>query len=165
MARDTNGTEPPHELLGALVRERRERIGLSMDELARRARISRSSLHRLEHGERFRPQASNLARVLVEVGIGDDDVRSALPAGEYRDDVLIWIDRANQLAASRASGNGAQARADDGSYDLVLMRGDEPAYFVRLTPHVSGHSDELCELAERFRVAARDLGLRSFYEG
>lgn len=88
-----------HATLGALVRERRTQLGLSMDQLAQLARVSRSSIHRLEHGHEIRPTPAKLARVLAVVGIDADGVLAALPDDEYRGDVLHWLERAEQATA------------------------------------------------------------------
>jgi transcriptional regulator with XRE-family HTH domain len=80
-------TKPPG--LGALVRAKREALHLSMDELAVRARVSRSTIHRIEHSHDVRPTASKLARVLATVQIDPQEARAVIPWGaEYVGDVL-----------------------------------------------------------------------------
>lgn len=80
--------------LGMLVRERREGLRLSMDDLANRARVSRSTLHRIEHDHDIRPTAPKLAQILTVLEIAQDEVRTVLAADEdYLGDVLHWMER------------------------------------------------------------------------
>ena len=77
---------PPYAVttarLGALVREQREALGMSMDQLAKQARVSRSSVHRLEHGSDIRPTPSKLGRMLQVVGLEADAARRARDPAE-----------------------------------------------------------------------------------
>lgn len=106
--------------LGALVRDRRERLGLSMAELADRARLSRSSVHRVEHGSDIRPTPSKLARVLAVLSIDDEAVREVLPADEYRDDLLRWMAAAPAAESLADAAEAARLAAPD----LVLIHPD-----------------------------------------
>ena len=87
------GTAP----LGALVRERREALRMSMDELATRARISRSSLHRIEHDHPVRATPAKLSRVLTVVGVTPDEVTGVITDPEYAGDVIHWMSRSDAL--------------------------------------------------------------------
>src|SRR5690606_27397827 len=49
-ARTRPATQPPHAAIAAAVRRERERAGLSLTELARRAGVAKSTLSRLESG-------------------------------------------------------------------------------------------------------------------
>jgi transcriptional regulator with XRE-family HTH domain len=81
--------------LGMLVRERREGLRLSMDDLAGRARVSRSTLHRIEHDHEIRPTAPKLAQILTVLEITPDEVRVVLKDEHYLGDVLHWMERSS----------------------------------------------------------------------
>lgn len=93
--------------LGALVRERREGLHISMDDLAQRARVSRSTIHRIEHGHAVRPTPAKLAQVLTVVEVTPDEVRPLIPDEAYLGDVLHWMDRTD---AVDLMGRALQAR-------------------------------------------------------
>jgi transcriptional regulator with XRE-family HTH domain len=86
-----------HAALGALVRERREGLHISMDDLAQRARVSRSTIHRIEHGHKIRPTPAKLAQVLTVVQVTPDEVRSVIDDDEYAGDVTHWMERTNAV--------------------------------------------------------------------
>lgn len=81
--------------LGMLVRERREGRRLSMDDLASRARVSRSTLHRIEHDHEIRPTAPKLAQILTVLEVEPDEVRVVLKDERYLGDVLHWMERSS----------------------------------------------------------------------
>lgn len=96
--------------LGALVRERREGLHLSMDELAMRARVSRSTIHRIEHAHAVRPMPAKLARILTVVEITPDEVRAIEDDNDdddYLDEILHWMGKAD---AVESMGRALQAR-------------------------------------------------------
>jgi ribosome-binding protein aMBF1 (putative translation factor) len=64
-------TDP--NVLGALVRNRREAAGLTMLQLAEDADLGRSTVDRIENGK-MEARPSNLARVLNVLGIRFDEV-------------------------------------------------------------------------------------------
>jgi transcriptional regulator with XRE-family HTH domain len=78
-----------------LVRERREGMHLSMDDLASRARVSRSTLHRIEHDHETRPTAPKLAQILTVLEITPDETRVVLQDEKYLGDVLHWMERSS----------------------------------------------------------------------
>jgi transcriptional regulator with XRE-family HTH domain len=87
----------PHAALGALIRERRQELHLSMDELALRARVSRATVHRIEHGHVVVPTASKLARVISVVEITPDEVRGLLDDERYVNDILHWMTKVDAV--------------------------------------------------------------------
>lgn len=67
--------------LGRLFRGRREELGLSQSEVARRAGLTSSVISRLEEGENI-GRADNVARVASVLGIPGNEVQAALLEGE-----------------------------------------------------------------------------------
>jgi transcriptional regulator with XRE-family HTH domain len=57
---------------GKLIREAREKKGLSQDELARKARVSRTIVSRLEHGRSDAVQSDTLDRLLAALELQPD---------------------------------------------------------------------------------------------
>ena len=58
--------------LAERLRDLREKQGLSMSEIARRARISKAYLSQLEHGESTQPSYDVLTRIAVALGSSPD---------------------------------------------------------------------------------------------
>lgn len=100
-------TTAAHAALGALVRTRREGLHLSMDDLAQRARVSRSTIHRIEHGHAMQPTPAKLAAVLTVVQVTADEVRAAIEDEAYVGDVIHWMDRTDAI---ETMGQALQAR-------------------------------------------------------
>lgn len=164
-----HGHEPVHSLLGIQVRERRERLHLTMEKLAERARISRSSLHRLEHGHPTTPTPANAARVLAAVEITAHEAEALVVQSDWRDDLLMWMRRNGHPyevvgAAPNANGHSTQAQRTNGepALEFSLWRGREPRYVVTLEPLPGGNADEMIQLAEWIRASARELGLEAW---
>lgn len=116
--------------LGALVRDRRQQLDLSMKDLADSARVSRSTVHRLEHGSEIRPMPSKLARILAAVGVDEDAIRATLPEDEYRHDLLRWMAAApdaeltRTLEAARPQPPDLVAIHPDGTIARIAGGGD-----------------------------------------
>jgi transcriptional regulator with XRE-family HTH domain len=110
--------------LGMLVRERRESLRLSMDDLARRSRVSRSTLHRIEHDHDVRPTAPKLAQILTVLEIKQDEVRSLIRDEDYLGDVLHWMDRSAAFvdAAQSLRPRQQMAAIADGTPGLVAYK-------------------------------------------
>lgn len=83
--------------LGALVRTRREERRLSMDQLARMAGIGRSTLFRFEVGKDTSTAPSRIAKVLVVLQIGADEVTPLVNDEELLAELLAWLYRAGQV--------------------------------------------------------------------
>lgn len=60
--------------LGRLILERRISLGLTQEELARRAGMSHSAVSRLENGERVRPRTSTLTGLAAALGVSFDEL-------------------------------------------------------------------------------------------
>jgi len=137
---------PPYAVttarLGALVREQREALGMSMDQLAKQARVSRSSVHRLEHGSDIRPTPSKLGRMLQVVGLEADAVRAALEDSEYRDDVLTWMSRSDD---STTLVDELERSRPSTTPDLVALHPDGAVARIQGDDHL----DEIGEMFKR----------------
>ena len=64
---------PPVPGLGRKLKAARDRAGLTQEALARKARIGRVYLARLESG-RYDPRASIVVRLAKALGVGTDDL-------------------------------------------------------------------------------------------
>lgn len=139
--------------LGAAIREAREDAGLNMRQLAKRAGISESSMHRIEHGPATktaavkRPNSSNLARVFQALGLSQDQVRPIVGRGEWGDEVLYWM-------AQRQAGDETVRRALMPAPALVLLHPDGTIIALEVRAHGGETDARLDELAR----AARELG-------
>ena len=122
--------------LGHLIRERRQALNLTMDGLAERAHISRSSVHRIEHGHQQRATPRNLARVLSVVGIAAGEARANLPDDEYLSDVLRSL-----AGAGREGGRTRHGHESD----LYVIR-DGTAVLMR--PIGGGRVDAVADVLE-----------------
>lgn len=67
--------EPAAEPVGRLLRERRQRAGLTQQEVAERAGMSLRALRDIEHGRVRRPRAASVRRLAAAVGV-DEDLRA-----------------------------------------------------------------------------------------
>ncbi len=59
--------------IGERVRARRERLHLSQEEVARRARVSLNSINKLERGEIRSPRFSTMVDIARSLGMGVQD--------------------------------------------------------------------------------------------
>jgi transcriptional regulator with XRE-family HTH domain len=70
-------TEQPHKTADALagnLRRHRERLGITRDELARRAGVSPAAVTRYERAQRDQPAIVPIARLAAALGISIDDL-------------------------------------------------------------------------------------------
>ena len=149
-------SQPVHSLLGLHVRQRREGLRLSMDALAGRARISRSTLHRFEHGHPITLTPANAARVLAAVEITAREAEQLVEPCEWREELLIWMTRNGHLD-DRVQEHQTNVSA---ALEFSLWRGREPRYVVTLEPLEGGNADEMVQLAEWIRDARESCVLR-----
>jgi transcriptional regulator with XRE-family HTH domain len=71
------------ELIGAAVRRRRERLGLSQRDLERRARVDQTTISRLENGRRVGLRLARLARLVAALdGLDFEEIRVDRADGE-----------------------------------------------------------------------------------
>lgn len=74
-----HGPAPVASPLGERLREERDRLGLSLRELARRLEVSPSLVSQIETGK-IQPSVRTLYAMVSELGVTLDDVFSAVPA-------------------------------------------------------------------------------------
>lgn len=60
--------------LGNFIRERRERLGIGLNELARRSRLSQATLSKLENGKIEIPQPHRLQALARELDVDYEDL-------------------------------------------------------------------------------------------
>ncbi|WP_110589844.1 helix-turn-helix domain-containing protein [Microbacterium suaedae] len=125
MAPSTSPDSPdPRFLVGRRLRDARERVGVSLSELARRLDISASAVSQIERGV-MQPSVARLITISDALGISLADVLSdpATPDGEQR----VSIERAED-AARLELGGGVTFRR--------LTPGDSPGvdYFESVYP-------------------------------
>ena len=117
--------------LGLLIRTRREQAHMSMDDLATRARVSRSTIHRIEHGHKTRSTAPKLAQVLVVLDIKPDELRPLIADERYLGDVLHWMEGSTAFANSnhglRAQDSMSALDPDVASDGLVVFKNGQMA--------------------------------------
>jgi len=141
--------------LGAILREERKRVGLSLRKLAARVEISPSALSQIENGH-SRPSVSTLYSIVRELGISLDGLFPDAPA---------------TLAAS--GGGAPEARESHGTHmqpvatrEVIKLEsgvtwerlnpGDRDVEFLEVTYDVGGASS----VGERYvRHAGRELGM------
>lgn len=73
-----HGSAPVASPLGERLREERDRLGLSLRELARRLEVSPSLVSQIETGK-IQPSVRTLYAMVSELGVSLDDVFSAVP--------------------------------------------------------------------------------------
>lgn len=70
------------------IRRLRQTQGLNLEELARRASVSRTTLHRLERGQIERPHAATMDRLAAVLGVEPNvlwgDIHDAVPVADSR---------------------------------------------------------------------------------
>jgi len=96
-----------------------------MNDLATRANVSRSTIHRLENGTGIKPQPQRLARILVALEINVNQVTDLLPTttDTWSRQLLTWMARLNTDAVKNFLDNQGKA----GGFDLLAVRSDTVA--------------------------------------
>ncbi|WP_405983882.1 helix-turn-helix domain-containing protein [Streptomyces sp. NBC_00872] len=138
-----SGSDPVDELLAARLAELRGEHGWSLDELARRSGVSRSTLSRAERGE-ISPTASTLGRLCAVYGRTMSQLLSEVetePARLVRAaDQTVWKDTASGFVRRSVSPPQAGLRAEvvegtlrpgaDVSYERPPVQGMEQHIWV-----------------------------------
>ena len=119
----TNNTPSEYEELGALIRTVRQDQGISMETLADRSNVSRSTIHRLEHGLDIRAQPHRLARIINALGISIANIENLLPTGDpqWRRQVIGWIGRLEAGSVENYISSAGR------TFDLMAVRGEAVA--------------------------------------
>ena len=107
--------------LSTAIRHSRQASGLTLEELAARSRVSRSTLAKIEAGDTVDPGFSVVSRLLAAAGASDDD--------------FVALCRATVRAASpRALGVGYEGLDQGALIELLRRQHVEVVADVRLTP-------------------------------
>lgn len=129
--------------LGALVRTRREERRLSMDQLARMAGIGRSTLFRFEVGKDTSTAPSRIAKVLVVLQIGADEVIPLVDDEELLTELLAWLDRASQVQELSSYVQAKRPTIGTGGHpDLVAIHPDGTMLYIEVKAHGSGEDQD-----------------------
>jgi transcriptional regulator with XRE-family HTH domain len=132
--------------LGTLVRARREHLRLSMDDLALRARVSRSTLHRIEHDHDIRPTAAKLAQILTVLEVEPTEVRDLIADDDYLGDILHWMERSGALVEVTQSLRPQPS--------LAALAADQPSLIAMKDNHIATISGTgLEEIREALKAA------------
>ena len=113
-----------------------------MDQLARMAGIGRSTLFRFEVGKDTSTAPSRIAKVLVVLQIGADEVIPLVGDEELLTELLAWLDRASQV---QELSSYVQAKRPTigvgGSPDLVAIHPDGTMLYIEVKAHGDGDED------------------------
>jgi transcriptional regulator with XRE-family HTH domain len=93
MSAETNS----NELLGQVIKDRRLAEKWTLEELANRARVSRSTAYRLETARGYAPTATRVARVLHALGLMVEDIDDVVPKDIRGKEIRAWLDSADKL--------------------------------------------------------------------
>ncbi|UYM05257.1 helix-turn-helix domain-containing protein [Solicola gregarius] len=139
---------PPHDVIAAALRSERDRAGLSLTEVARRAGIAKSTLSQLESGS-GNPSVETLWALGVALNV---------PFSQLVDPV------APQVRVIRA-GEGTTLRSDHADYTGTLLSASSPGarrdlYILRMEPgsrreadpHIPGSVEHITVAAGRLRT-------------
>lgn len=150
----SDATDATKTSLGHLVRTKREKLHLSMEELSHRSGVSRSTLHRVEHDDDIRPTAPKLTQILTELKIEPEELRAFVEDEKYLADIEHWMERSAAFAAASgtldARSADLQKLASEAKPDLVAIKGEGVA---RIRHHGSG----LEEITDALQAAGWDV--------
>lgn len=145
-------SDSPHAVIATAVRRERERAGLTLSELARRAKIAKSTLSQLESGV-GNPSVETLWALGVALGVPFSQLVAA---------------PAPQVQVIRA-GEGPRLRSEQADFAGTLLAAGAWAarrdvYVIELTegsarhaePHTPGSVEHLVVAAGRMRVGPAD---------
>ena len=116
--------------VGEFIRERRLAKGLSKRQLAEKAGISHSEVHRIENGERQNPSVPMLVALADALGIPQDDI--LVMAGYIKDDNNIPLiervfpdlktQKQQETAQKIVDGLSRNSQLKDAQYDELVRQ-------------------------------------------
>lgn len=132
-------TGPPMALIAAAIRRERDRAGISMSELAKRAGVAKSTLSQLEAGI-GNPSVETLWALAVAVGVPFsrlvDPPRPAVTVVRSGEGPVYYSERASYQATLLAACPPGARR------DIYMVRG-EPGSSRNSDPHIPGTVEHL----------------------
>lgn len=142
--------------LGARVREARRRKGLTRDALAKRAGVSRTTLHHLEGGRTSRPRADTLGRIAAVLNLAPTELHTLAEHGpEPAEDAAGAFDRATNTAIRHVHEESPELFAGwerddwDGLYSTFGVGGELSPDGVR---HEAERINRQREIVDRLRI-------------
>lgn len=129
--------------VGEFIRERRLAKGLSKRQLAEKAGISHSEVHRIENGERQNPSVPMLVALADALGIPQDDI--LVMAGYKKDDNNIPLiervfpdlktQKQQETAQKIVDGLSRNSQLKDAQYDELVRQVEMYLDYAKKTPN------------------------------
>lgn len=127
------------EAIGRFLRQQREAAGISLSALALGARISRTTLRRLEQDVDIRTTPARVANVVRSLGLDLDDVSRYLPNDQWGAEVRRWLTSGDALDA--VSNLAPQVPVAPDPPDLLALHDDGTTLMVTVK-HAPQDDDE-----------------------
>ena len=143
---------PPIAAIAAALRRERQRAGLTLSEVARRARIAKSTLSQLEAGN-GNPSIETLWALGVALGVPFSQLVDP-PTSQVR---VVRADERTSIPADRAdvAATLLSAEAQPSRRDLYVMT-LEPGSVRLADPHIPGSVEHIVVAAGRLRTGPTD---------
>lgn len=129
--------------VGEFIRERRLAKGLSKRQLAEKAGISHSEVHRIENGERQNPSVPMLVALADALGISQDDI--LVMAGYKKDDNNIPLiervfpdlktQKQQETAQKIVDGLSRNSQLKDAQYDELVRQVEMYLDYAKKNPN------------------------------
>jgi transcriptional regulator with XRE-family HTH domain len=145
--------EPPLAAIAAALREQRERAGLSLTELARRAGIAKSTLSQLESGS-GNPSVETLWALAVALGVPFSQLVEP-PVPPVR---VVRAGQGPRIPSERAHFTGSllAAGSPHGRRDIYVIALEPGPEHRQARPHIPGTVEHLIVAAGRVRTGPAD---------
>jgi transcriptional regulator with XRE-family HTH domain len=142
-------SEPPLAAIAAALREQRERAGLSLTELARRAGIAKSTLSQLESGS-GNPSVETLWALAVALGVPFSQLVEP-PLAPVR---VVRAGQGPRVPSERAHFTGSllAAGSPHGRRDIYVIAMEPGPEHRQARPHLPGTVEHLVVAAGRVRT-------------
>jgi transcriptional regulator with XRE-family HTH domain len=142
-------SEPPLAAIAAALREQRERAGLSLTELARRAGIAKSTLSQLESGS-GNPSVETLWALAVALGVPFSQLVEP-PVAPVR---VVRAGKGPRIPSEQAHFTGSllAAGSPHGRRDIYVIALEPGPEHRQARPHLPGTVEHLVVAAGRVRT-------------
>lgn len=145
-------TAPPLAAIAAALRRERQRVGLSLSELAKRAGIAKSTLSQLEAG-----QANPSIETLWALGVALDVPFSRLVDPQHPPTTVIRAGEGARIPSDQAHFTATLlAACPPGVRRDVYFLTSEPTQVRAADPHLPGSVEHLIVIAGRMRTGPMD---------